>query len=305
MSDLRLGDVEVYTSGLSQRPFRATPCTLVVPVTADNQNTALKNFRRLYRSGECQGLHISGIRDLSFLNEFENLLYLQIEGGKRVNVKSLEDLSNLRALYVESPGCGLDFSCFPELEGFGGKWHVENENLDEARELRWLKLDSFNPTSKDFSDLAGIPRLERLKIVRSTVLSLTGIQTLEDLRYADLFYMSKLETVDALSASSVDIRELAIEKAKAITSYKPIASIQRLRRLRLSDCTAMPDLKWTKGMKYLDFFSFVDTNVEDGDLTPLTKLQKLRYVGTMNKRSYNYTCEELHELFDQRSRKRK
>ena len=302
MSNLRLGGVEVHTSGLSQRAYRATPCTIVVPVTADNQNAALKDFRRLYKAGGCQGLHVSGIKDLSFLNEFENLLYLEIDGGKRVNVKPLEELSNLRGLYVESPGCGLDFSCFPELEGFGGKWHVENENLDQARELRWLKLDSFNPASKDFADLAGIPRLERLKIVRSTVLSLVGIETLEDLRYAELFYMSKLKTVDAFTALSVDIRELAIENANAIDSYKPIASIPRLRRLRLSHCAAMPDLTWTKGMENLDFFSFVETNVEDGDLTPLTKLPKLRYVGTMNKRSYNYTCEKLHELFEQRER---
>ena len=64
----------------------------------------------------------------------------------------------------------------------------------------------------------------------------------------------------------------------------------------------MPDLAWTKGMDDLDFFSFVETNVEDGDLAPLLDLPRLEYVGTMDKKHYNYTFDAINELLAQRTR---
>jgi hypothetical protein len=55
-------------------------------------------------------------------------------------------------------------------------------------------------------------------------------------------------------------------------------------------------------MRRLDFFSFVDTNVLDGDLSPLLDLPKLRYVGTMDKRNYSHKMAEFNELLAQRDR---
>jgi hypothetical protein len=64
----------------------------------------------------------------------------------------------------------------------------------------------------------------------------------------------------------------------------------------------MPDLTWTEGMNRLDLFSFVETNVEDGDLSPLLDLPMLRYVGTMDKKHYNYKFNRINELLDERLR---
>jgi len=47
-------------------------------------------------------------------------------------------------------------------------------------------------------------------------------------------------------------------------------------------------------------FSFVETNVEDGDLSPLLELPTLRYVGTMDRKRYNYRFEELNKILEQR-----
>ena len=43
-------------------------------------------------------------------------------------------------------------------------------------------------------------------------------------------------------------------------------------------------------MPKLKFFSFVDTNIDDGDLTPCMRLE---YAGTLNKRHYNMKAEDL------------
>jgi hypothetical protein len=306
MDNLRLNGVAVRASFLTQRSYRAAYCDFLLPVTRRNKLAALAKFRRVGEFGPYSGLYISGVADLAFLSEFPNLLYLEIDDQKRVATDCLAGLANLRGLRLESPGAGIDFSWFPELEVFVGDWHIGNRNVDRCQELRTLRVWRFNPESHDLAPLAHVPRLEHLQITQTNIQSLAGVETLADLRYLDISHAPKLERLDPLAGvrpgngpgiePSIGIRELSISKAKAISSYRPLASISHLRRLKLTGCAPMPDLRWTQGMDHLDFFSFVDTDVKSGDLSPLLTLPSLRYVGTMDKKHYNYKCDRLNEM---------
>jgi hypothetical protein len=183
---------------------------------------------------------------------------------------------------------------------FVGDWHADNRNLRACRELRQLRAWHFNPRSEDLSDIADLTRLERLHLVQTNITNLAGVETLEDLRYLEIAHAPKLRWLKALAAEESGIRELSLQKAKSIESYEPIAAIPRLRRLQLSDCAPMANLKWTSPMNALDFFSFVNTNVEDGDLAPLLELKSLAYVGTMDKKHYNFKFDRLNEILRQR-----
>lgn len=55
-------------------------------------------------------------------------------------------------------------------------------------------------------------------------------------------------------------------------------------------------------MDQLDFFSFVKTNVEDGDLSRLLEVPRLRYVGSMDKKHYNFKLAAIDELLGQRTK---
>ncbi len=301
MSKLRLDGVEVCLSQLTQKSYRAACCDILLPVTPNNKEQSLAEFQRAGELGPYRGLRICGLADLSFLEEFPLLLYLEIVDQEGVDTRYLAGLENLRGLRLESPGAGIDFAWFPHLEVFVGDWHADNCNLHECRELRQLIVWKFKPRSADLSVLANITRLEWLELIQTNITSLEGVETLEDLRYLEIAYASRLQSLDAFASRTLGIRELGIEKAKRISSYKPITALKRLRRLRLSSCTPMPDLKWTSRLKQLDFFSFVETNVEDGDLSPLLNLPKLRYVGTTDKRHYNYKCDRLNEILTQRA----
>ncbi len=300
MNTFLVNDTEVRTSFLTQRSFRAAYCEFLVCVTPQNQNEALKAFGN---GRNFSGLHVSGIADLSFLADFPNLRYLEVVDNKRVNTRHLDGLSNLRGLRLESPGAGIDFSCFPQLEVFVGDWHAENCNFHCCHELRQLRVWKFRPKSLDLSDIANTTRLEWLTLTQAGITSLAGLETLEDLRYLEIAYAPKLESLRALSFDRNEIREIEIQNAKKIGSYEPLAAPRRLRRLKLSSCSPMANLKWTSGMNHLDFFSFVETNVEDGDLSPLLRLPKLRYVGTMDKKHFNYKCDAINEVLGQRAEK--
>lgn len=300
MASLKLDGVKVIESYLSQWPFRAKPCAHVLPVTPANKTAALATFKKAGALGKFDGLHVSGVSDLSFLKDFPLLLYLEIADVKRVNTRHLECLSNLRGLRLESPGAGIDFAWFPKLEYYWGDWHADHRNLKSCRDLRRLHLRHFNPRSLDLSALAHMPRLEDLSVIQTNITSLAGVESLEDLRFLKVAYAPKLKSLDALKDGDLQIRELDLGKAKKIESYNPIAALRYLRLLRLGGCAPMPNVKWLAGLNRLDFFAFVETEVKDGDLSPLLELPELRYVGTMDRRNYNYKMHALNDLLMRR-----
>lgn len=300
MGNLTLDGVKVIPSDLSQWPIRAAPCDFLLRVTPANKKAALTAFKRSGQLGKFSGLHVCGVRDLSFLEDFPLLLYLEVADVKGVDTRQLDCLWNLRGLRLESPGAGIDFACFPKLEIYSGDWHVDNDNLKTCRDLRRLHLWHFSPRSLDLSVLRDMTRLEELKLIQTTIHSLSGVETLEDLRFLKVAYAPKLESLDAFLGHDLQVRKLDLDKTKRIESYNPILSLSYLRLLRLSDCPPIQNLKWMVGMKRLDFFAFVGTDVTDGDLSPLLSLPELRYVGTVDRRHYNYKMGALNELLTRR-----
>jgi hypothetical protein len=274
---------------------------VLLKVTPKTRKAALAAFRREGDlGGDYRGLAISGISDLSFLTSFPDLLYLEIDGHKQnINPRHLDGLANLRGLGISTPIGGVDFTCFPLLEAFWGDWHSDNRGIARCHELRRLNISKFNPPSRDLAEFAGLIRLEDLGIVQTNIASLAGIAALEDVRYLLIGYAPKLESLAAL-AHHDSIREIEFDTVKHIKSYEPIAKVRRLRRLILDRCAPVPNLKWTAGMKHLDLFTLVDTNVLDGDLSPLLKLPRLREVGTLDKKHYSHTSDELDEALAKR-----
>ena len=301
MRSLTLDGVKVCDSWLTQRSFRAAYCDFLLPVMPGNKAKMLAKFKREGTHGKYSGLRISGISDLSFLEEFPGLLYLEVVDQKQIDTRPLSCLNNLRGLRLESPATEIDFGWFPELEVFVGDWHIDNCNLHLNRELRQLRIWQYKPRSADLSDLSRFTRLETLHLTQTSISTLAGIESLKDLRYVNIAYAPKLQSLETLTAES-GIRELSLQNVKQIEAYAPIAAIPYLRRLKISSCAEMPDLKWTRSMKHLDFISFVETNVADGDLSPLLELPLLEYVGTMDKRRYNYKMNALNELLAKRRR---
>jgi hypothetical protein len=271
-----------------------------LPVNRANKTEALRQFGRSGTHGKYSGLQVSGIADLSFLTEFPGLLYLEIVNQPKVKLESLAGLDNLRGLRIETPGSGIDFSWFPLLEVFVGDWHPDNVNLQHSRELRQLRAWNFKPKSRDLAELAGIVRLDWLWLTKTNLASLAGLEKLEDLRYCEIDYAPDLVSLAALGHGEHQIRELAISNAKKIASYSPINACRWLRSLKLSSCAPLKDLKWMAPLERLEFFSFVETNVESSDLSPLLNLPELRYAGAMNKQNYRPKIDALNQQLQQR-----
>ena len=298
-NSLEINGVALSQPSLSLRSHRAAPCRLLLDIRQDNLAAALEVLARDGTHGDLfSGLRITGVEDLEFLREYPSLLYLEADNASAKGLRCIESVSNLRGLRLDSVKAGIDFSCFRQLEEYVGDWHRDNLGIGECGELRVLRAWRFRSTQPGLSSLAGCVRLERLDLVRPGITSLEGIDALEDLRYLEIAYAPKITDLAPLAAPGVGLRELALGNMKNIADYAPLAEIRKLRRLRLSSCAPMADLAWTNGMDRLDFFSFVETKVQDGDLSPLLSLPLLRYAGAGNRRAYSHSDEELNALIN-------
>lgn len=284
---------------LSLRSNRAAPCRVLLDIRPETFDKSLELLAQHGSHGDLfSGLSIKGIKDLECLREYPGLLYLEIEDVPAKGLRCIEAVSNLRGLRLQSPKCGIDFGCFPELEEFVGDWHRDNRGIARCRELRTLRSWGFRSEQPGLLSLAGCVRLERLELVKPGITSLEGIEALEDLRYLTVAYAPKISDLTPLATSAVDVREIKFENLRNIADYAPLASIRKLRRLQVFKCAPINDVEWTEGMNYLDFFSFVETRVLSGDLKPLLALPRLRYAGGGNRRDYSHSDNELNELLE-------
>jgi hypothetical protein len=107
------------------------------------------------------------------------------------------------------------------------------------------------------------------------------------LRKFEVSYAKKLTNLDGLSYVASTLEELELGHLPKISRYEHIlAGMKLLKKLRLSKCPPLADLKFVQALPKLEFFSFVDTNVLSGDITPC---MGLKYVGFLDKKNFNCT----------------
>ncbi len=218
--------------------------------------------------------HIDGIGFLDSFKDFSGLFYLT-------------KLTNL-----EVPEGKLDLSHFKHLEVLSGDWDKRISGLNHCKSMKEIHVDKFNPKSKDFSEMEGLDNLEKIYITYSSVSNLKGLKNLYKLKDITFNYFRNLESIKDLP---VHLEELEMESCKKIKDHDTLSHLKKLEKLIMSKCGETPSLEFIKKMPKLKFFSFVDTNVLDGDMTLLLE-SGLEYAGFLNKRHYSHSSEEINDL---------
>lgn len=300
MKELTLGGLSVRSPLLGGRCGASSRCGPLLLLNSRTRSSVLSALRRHGEFGGFGGVCAEGERlDLGFLSDFPNLRFLEVRGGLLLP-EQLAPLVNLRGLLVNAVSGGIDFSSFPHLEEFRGPWHAANTGIAACRKLRKLWLTQYRSKSGGLQELAGCIRLECLGVADSPIETLDGISSLEDLRYLTLAHTNRLTSVAELGLTGRRLREVDVEKATSLRDYAPLGRIELLRMLRLVDCGPMKSLAWMKSLSALEEFSFVGTDVIDGDLNRLTRLPALRYVNMSGKRHFSHTASELERLLRER-----
>lgn len=241
-----------------------------------------------------QGYHGYKLPDVQFLAGIDFLTSLWVvKDINPIDISGVHHLRQLRQLNISNDGQPVDFSFFPELEEAHIDWNSKITNLDKCPGLRKLTIWKYKPRSKAFHELHNLNGLQSLEITQSNIESFDGFEKFTGLRSFEGHYLSKLSTLNGLEVSQKHLRMLMLHTCKKLVAYEHIlGQLNMLEKLILSDCGDLDDLTFVNKMQSLKFFSFVGTDVKDGDLLPLVE-RRLDYAGFDDKKHYSHKMKEV------------
>lgn len=235
------------------------------------------------------------------LDFIEKLPFLEgLKIAESCNIKDfglLYSLKNIVYLSLPKNKYPLDFSYFPNLSELIMTWNSKYKNHEKCKNLKWLWITIFNAKSKTLHEIPSLCNLQHLTTVWSNVTSFLGLAPQPLLRQIDLEYCTKLESHEGLEVTKNSLIHLQINNSKKLRNHDFVTKLENLEILRLNHCGEVDNIRFLYQMPNLRSFAFVDTNVLDGDLSPLFNLDN---VGFINKRHYSHTNLEVKEKISKR-----
>ncbi len=231
-------------------------------------------------------------RDVEFLRDHPELTGLHVvPPPEGFELSPLAEVRALKRLIVSSESPELRLDAFPALVEFRGVWTARLK-LEAAERLETLHLRGYKAKSGDLTAFPALPALTELGLVQANLTSLLGISRSAALRRVELAHLKKLGSLHDLEKLGA-LEELTCETCTKLGDVETLRSLKQLRSLKLNGCAELPSLRFLDELPRLEEFRFVGTNVADGELRPLLRLQR---VGFLPKRHYSHTPEELDAL---------
>lgn len=144
-------------------------------------------------------------------------------------------------------------------------------------------------------------KLLYLDMSLANIKDLSGIDKFTNLKRLELHYCTKLESDFNISSLKKTLEFLHINQSKKYTPTDELLKLKNLKVLCLNTCGPIENLQFLKHFPNLIDFRFVDTNVLDGDLSPIIDHPTIRTVGFINKRHYNLTEQKIKEALKLKS----
>ncbi|MBS1666457.1 MAG: hypothetical protein JST58_03690 [Bacteroidetes bacterium] len=176
--------------------------------------------------------------------------------------------------------CNQDFTVQKNLK----------ENFDKV-EYAILKYYKFKEYS--FANLPQSDKLIYLDFDWANFKDLQGIDRFKHLKRLELHYCLKLENDKGLKSLKNTLQHLHISQSKKFEHSRELYELKKLKVLCLNSCAPIANLKFLNHFPELLDFRFVNTNILDGDLTPILEHPTIRTVGFLNKRHYNYSDKKI------------
>jgi protein phosphatase 1 regulatory subunit 7 len=241
--------------------------------------------------------HVRGFRgdNLEFLEKLPRLKSLTLIVQNIRDLSPLNSLHELRYLNLdESKPLGLDFGCLPGLEYCGFNWHRDFRSIYNCISLQTIYVQHYDGI--DVSRFSNLKSLERLKIGNSPLKSLTGLGELISLRRLGLYGLRVLSDISALGERP-EITALDIECCRKLGNIDAVSQLKCLERFGLSNCGDIASLKPISNLHKLILMGFFDTNIVDGDLSPLVGLPNLGFTLFRNKKHYTHKYADFSQKF--------
>lgn len=230
--------------------------------------------------------------DLSFLRDLPGLKGLSLDGDIRddtvvFDLYQLEGLTNF--LPIKKP---LRLERLSRLEDLSLRWRPGMESVAPLQRLTYI--EGYRWAGESLESLGDKPELDflRLEIKRKHRLSLKGVRGLTKLRKLWLAYG---ETTDWQEVASVpSLQEIVVDGCKGI-DLEAVCQLPNLRILRIINGGSLASLAPLRNVPTLEEFAS-DSDVVDGEMTPLLELPNLEYIAVSNKKHFSHTQEKIEAI---------
>jgi Leucine-rich repeat (LRR) protein len=239
------------------------------------------------------------VSDVTAVNECVNLVDLGLMRSRsKIDFKRLKHLLTLslsgQAICSEVAAC----SNLRTLTVTGAS-NTNLKALAEASGLRQLCVRESKLTTVE-----GIERLSKLQSLTLSQLplqSLDGLDKLDALCDLSLCYLRKLVTLDPISRIHA-LKKLDITSCGKIENMSAIGGLKTLRELIMENME-IADIGFLAPLKLLErLFLTEGTRVNNGDLSVLLALPKLKDVIFSNRRHYSHKLEGIRQVIEERCR---
>lgn len=195
------------------------------------------------------------------------------------DISAIQNASNLEYIQMEKLNLALDLSCFPKLKELRCDWSKKIKNLSLSENLETLALWGYKSASNSLGELSLPMNIKNLELVKSSVVSLAGIEKNTHLESVSIHYFNNLEDISSLSQLK-RLRQLHLEKCKKISSYDSLIECQSLSTLNIEDCAAINDLSFLNKISNLEEVFFVGTKVQSDYNRSIMNKSLKKIVGT-------------------------
>lgn len=197
------------------------------------------------------------------------------------------DLSFLDLAYAHHD---IDLSLQERLESLSIIYNPKSHLPPPTAPLRRLIIRGYSPKAGDLSELTAYPSLEYLSCTQGKLRSLNGASSIAKLKTACFHYQKCLASVADLSHSPVET--LVLDRCPKVTDVETLTMCSALKEFFYIKCRPLQSLRFLNHMKAIEVFTFVETNVLDGDMSPLLRLL---YSGFDDKRHFSHSYKQVQE----------
>jgi len=202
--------------------------------------------------------------------------------------RTLEDLS-----FQVASGTPIDLAELPRLRALAGGWDEIRETLHAPEYLSTLVVLDYDDA--DLDPLTVQPSLQNVQLkVAPKLQTLQGIAGFPTLTSLKIAAARRLRDLDAASSVGATLRELDLEGCAHVYDVDVLSTLSELRHLGISDCGRIPSIKAVGDLALLEwFYAWGSTRVEDGDLSPLLRLTRLKEIRMRDRREYQPKLAEV------------
>lgn len=250
----------------------------------------------LWNSGEYLELEInesvcSSEVNLADLIEFGKVAKFSICMRRKIDTTPLGLLSKtLVELWCDEFNSIHNLEEFPNLRILRQSWNKEMCSARTHLSLEELSLHKYAPISgSNLADMPVAPNLRKLELLGSAIKDLGEIDRYPKLECLDIYSTRNLVSVAGIERCSF-LKRLELDGCKNINdlqeTLRKCSGLERLVLMKVSD---LENIQFIERMPNLKWLNLMNTNVIDGDMSPLLRHPSLEYAVFTSKKHFSHT----------------